>query len=109
MTDKDAVDIMGYVSVPRAHTPSWSHNGAYLAYVADSDGLDQVWVISDTGEARQVTNLNERVEQVVWSPVDLQMIISIDVGGNEHFQLSLLGLNGELRPVTNASHVIHCR
>ncbi|HTK07085.1 MAG TPA: S9 family peptidase [Ktedonobacteraceae bacterium] len=107
MTGKDAIDITSYISVPRAHNPSWSYDGMHLAYIADIDGLDQVWVTSGTEEPRQVTHLTERVEQVAWSPVDQQMIISIDVGGNEHFQLSLLGLNGELRALTNAPHVIH--
>ncbi len=108
MINRDTTDITGYINVRQAHAPSWSYDGTHLAYVADTHGLDQVWVItSDAEEPTQLTYLSERVGLVAWSPVDQRMIITVDAGGDEHYQLYLLGLNGELRPLTNAPNAIH--
>lgn len=52
--------------------PQWSHDGRWLAFLADRGGEDaktQVWIMpADGGEARQVTKLAEGVEDFTWSP-----------------------------------------
>ena len=52
--------------------PLWSHDGRFLAFLADRGGEDaktQVWLMpADGGEARQVTKFADGVEDYVWSP-----------------------------------------
>lgn len=52
--------------------PQWSHDGRWLAFLADRGGEDaktQVWLMpADGGEARQVTKFADGVEDFVWSP-----------------------------------------
>src|SRR5262249_34371716 len=78
-------DILRFLHVRRAHGPSWSPEAAAIAYVADTSGLDQAWVIPAAGgEPRQLTAFGERVGVVKWSPDGTQLLVSVDAGGNEH-------------------------
>ena len=52
------IDILQYILVRRAHGPSWSHDASQLAFVADTSGLDQAWLLDmQTREQRQFTQL----------------------------------------------------
>src|SRR6266581_889882 len=108
MTDR-SIDILNYIRVHRAHGPSWSPGGTHLAFVADISGLDQAWILDlHTHEQRQFTHFPDRVGMVSWSPREQLMIVTVDVGGNEHDQLHLIHFPaGETRPLTNAPTVIH--
>ena len=84
MTDQ-LLDVLHYLQVHRAHGPSWSPDGNYLAFIADISGLDQVWILNlATQEQHQITHFPDRVGLVHWSPCDQQMIVTVDAGGNEH-------------------------
>src|SRR5689334_4005888 len=104
-----SIDILQYILVRRAHGPSWSHDASQLAFVADTGGLDQAWLLDmQTHEQRQFTHFSERVGLVAWSPRDQQLIVTVDAGGNEHDQLFLVQFpSGEVRALTSAPNVIH--
>jgi len=109
--------LLPYLNVRRAHGPSWSPDGARLAFVADTSGLDQAWIVNiptadvpdlmndrraslgaraladiPVGEPRQVTHFGERVGVVSWSSGGDQLLVTVDAGGNEHDQLYLVPL-----------------
>jgi dipeptidyl aminopeptidase/acylaminoacyl peptidase len=54
------------------HTPRWSPDGRYLAFLSsreDAREVDQVWLLNRTGgEAERITNLPGGVSDYAWSP-----------------------------------------
>ncbi|HEV7127731.1 MAG TPA: S9 family peptidase [Ktedonobacterales bacterium] len=103
-------DLPRYLNVRRAHAPAWSPDGARLAFVADTSGLDQAWTIAlDCDSAPvQLTHFDERVGEVSWSPDGASLLVSVDAGGNEHDQLYLVPAGGGTpRALTSEPHVIH--
>ena len=103
-------EISSYLTVPRAHGPAWSPDGKTIAFLSDLAGHDQVWLLSldQAGEPRQLTNFPDRVGLVAWSPDGEHLLVSVDAGGNEHDQLSVLSSQGgEPEALTQAPAVIH--
>jgi dipeptidyl aminopeptidase/acylaminoacyl peptidase len=107
-TERDEA-LLRYVRVRRAHGPDWSPDGAWLAYVADSSGLDQAWRCATDGRgATQLTTFAERVGLVKWSPHGDRLLVTVDAGGNEHDQLYLVpAAGGTPHALTAAPEVIH--
>jgi dipeptidyl aminopeptidase/acylaminoacyl peptidase len=110
--------LLPYLNVRRAHGPSWSPDGTRVAFVADTSGLDQAWIVSvpagdiPISEPQQVTRFDERVGVVSWSPAGDHLLVTVDAGGNEHDQLYLVPLGadgavGEPRALTAEPDVIH--
>lgn len=65
------------------HTPRFSPDGAWLAFLSgreDDDGEDQIWLLNRAGgEAEQVTDLKGGVTDYVWSPDGKRLaIIALD-------------------------------
>ncbi|HEV2084352.1 MAG TPA: S9 family peptidase, partial [Gemmatimonadales bacterium] len=54
------------------HTPRWSPEGRYLAFLSDRDDpreVDQVWLLDRAGgEAERITDLPGGVSEYAWSP-----------------------------------------
>ena len=54
------------------HTPGWSPDGRYLAFLSDRDDareVDQLWLLNRTGgEAERITDLPGGVSEYAWSP-----------------------------------------
>lgn len=54
------------------HTPRWSPDGRWLAFLADRDDprkVDQVWLLNRSGgEAERITDLLGGVSEYAWSP-----------------------------------------
>lgn len=101
--------LQRYLDVRRAHGPAWSPDGARLAFVADTSGLDQVWVMpAEGGPETQLTHFGERVGEVAWSPDGTWLLVTVDAGGDEHDQLYLVpATGGEPRALTSEPEVIH--
>ena len=55
-------------------TPRWSHNGEWLAFIADRGNKRQVYALNlQGGEARALTHAPEGVQGFAWSPDDSQL------------------------------------
>ncbi|HXL36891.1 MAG TPA: S9 family peptidase [Ktedonobacteraceae bacterium] len=80
-----------------AHSPNWSPDGKWLAFVTDREGepvgkvqaeqkkpkkaQSQIWLIpTDGGEARQLTFMQHGASNPVWSPDSKQIVFTAQVG-----------------------------
>ncbi len=61
-------------------SPTFSHDGRWIAFVSSRDGDDNLYVISASGgEARQLTNISTGVSDPLWSPDGKSIAFSSDV------------------------------
>lgn len=102
-----------WLDLPLAHLPSVSGDGESVLFVSDESGLPLPWVVPGRGgEPRRLWDGSERTGRVVAAPVGSTAIVSVDLGGNEHWQLHLLEPDGGTRPprfraLTKDPSVIH--
>ena len=106
-------DFARYLNVRSAYGPSFSHDGAAVAFLSDISGVAEAWRIqAPTGAAAplwpdQLTFRGERVSRVVYAPNDDRLLISSDSGGSELTQLYMLSPDGaELDHVAGAPSTI---
>ena len=80
-----------YLNVRAAGSPSFSPDGRCVAYLSNTTGIPQVWLIAvEGGEPVQLTFANDAVRDVHFSPVNNELIFSMDSGGDERTQLCRL-------------------
>src|SRR5579871_596276 len=115
-TAKTPPDFVRYLNVRPSYGASFSPDGTRLAFLTDTTGVPEVWSIAlPTGAAAatppwpdQLTFSGDRSVGAAYSPVDDQLIVGTDVGGNERTQLFLMSGDGAtLTPLTNQLDVIH--
>lgn len=77
-----------YLNVRAAAAPSFSPDGRFIAYLSNTTGIPQAWMIPvEGGEPVQLTFGDDVVREVHFSPVRHELIFSMDAGGNERTQL----------------------
>jgi dipeptidyl aminopeptidase/acylaminoacyl peptidase len=90
--------IERYLNVKQAHTPSFSSDGRWLAFICDLTGVPQAWRVplTATGSVvampEQLTFAEDRVLWLRCSPAagDPRLLFTRDRGGDENAQLYLL-------------------
>ncbi len=51
------------------HSPAWSPDGKFMAYVSNAMGNSQIWLMNlQSRETQQITDMTEGAWQPVWSP-----------------------------------------
>jgi pimeloyl-ACP methyl ester carboxylesterase len=103
--------LRAWLDVPLSSQPSVTSDGGSVVYLGTEGGIPEVWRVgSERGPGRRLLTSTERVGGIQASPGGPRAIVVLDVGGNEHWQLSLLDLeapNRGLRTLTDAPTVIH--
>ncbi|HYK92531.1 MAG TPA: alpha/beta fold hydrolase [Thermoplasmata archaeon] len=94
-----------------AHLPSVTADGESVLFISDESGLPLPWAVPGRGgTASPLWSGSERVGSIHASPTGPEAIISVDAGGNEHWQLARLDLGERgksVHPLTSDPQVIH--
>ncbi len=103
-----APDIRSYLRIRSAHSPQWLDGGRRLAFIADTIGLPQAWVMPAAGGWPDLlTREGERVMAIVAPPDGSALAFSRDVGGDERARLYLAEPDRPL-VVVDAIHTLGC-
>jgi dipeptidyl aminopeptidase/acylaminoacyl peptidase len=116
ISPSDALDFARYLNIRSAYGPSFTHDGAALAFLTDVSGVAEAWRCALPGSADgsplwpdQLTFSGERVSQVVFAPNDDRLLLTRDADGSELTRLYLLDADGAtLRQIAGAPNAI-CR
>lgn len=84
-------------------SPSFSPDGARLAFISNLSGLPQVWTVAAAGGwPTQVTALDDQIYGVAWSPDGAWLAFSLAPGGGMNQQVYLVRPDGTgLRRLTD--------
>jgi len=85
----------------------FSPEGERIAFVSNASGVPNVWMANDDAEQlRQVTDSEDQVGSVRWSPIGDTLAIDIAPGGGLNSQIFLVPTNGdEMRMITAGGQV----
>jgi dipeptidyl aminopeptidase/acylaminoacyl peptidase len=89
--------------IKRAWSPSFSPDGARLAFVSDAGELPEVYVVAAAGGTpERVTRLADPVGGVAWSPDGAWLALSVAPGGGMNQQIYLVRPDGkDLQRITD--------
>ncbi len=98
-----------YMFFRNAVEPRITHDARYVLFLCDVSGVPQVWLLDlENDHLEQATFHVERVGDIRPHPNDDSFIYTLDVGGNERFQLFFAENHGEYdMKLTDASNAIH--
>ncbi|WP_319517476.1 S9 family peptidase [uncultured Martelella sp.] len=105
--------ISALLSIPEKSAPAVSTDGSLIAFLSNETGIAQIWLMPaengrPTGPARQVTDLDERVVSMAFSPKGRDLLFVTDCGMDERFRLFLLkNAEGEPIALTHAPGRVH--
>ena len=100
--------IQQYLSIKSAGSPTFSPNGKQIAYLANTTGTQQVWIVDlPNGKPRQLTNYDDNIGFVRWL-ADGSILFGKAKGGDENTQFFLMKADGSgVRELTNEPKVRH--
>jgi len=101
--------IQQYLNIRSAASPSLSPDGRRLVYLTNVTGTSQVWMIDlASGAAKQITNYEDNVGFVRWSPAGNGIVFGKARGGDENTQLFLMANDGSsVKELTGDPKVRH--
>lgn len=81
--------------IGRAGSPSFSRDGKRIAFVSDLNGIPQIWVVpTEGGWPVLVTNGDDPVGNVIWSPTSDWLAYSLAPGGGMNTQVYVVRADG---------------
>ncbi len=90
-----ASKIEAMAKVGACYSPSLSPDGSELIFVSNISGTPQLWKIpSSGGWPVQMTNFNDPVSSVSWSPTGNQIAFQLSPGGGMNSQIYLINSDG---------------
>lgn len=106
---KKTYNIRDFLEVKAAGGASFSPDGKRVAYLSNSTGTSQVFLIpTGGGESEQLTDFQDPVSFVQFSPVENVLIFGKAEGGNERTQLYLLDITTrQITGVTRKPDIKH--
>jgi dipeptidyl aminopeptidase/acylaminoacyl peptidase len=98
-----------WLTYPRCWTPRVRADGRSLFVLSNQDGVPKVWTVPPTGgPLRPFWAIDERVGNVLPSRDGPRVVVASDRGGNELWELTLVGDDGErIRKLTDRPDRIH--
>ncbi len=91
LTDK----VTRMAKIGRAGSPTFSPDGKRLAFISDLNGIPQIWIVpTQGGWPTLVTNDNDPVGQVIWSPTSEWLAYSLAPGGGMNTQIYIVKSDG---------------
>ena len=90
-----ALLVTHMAKVGRAGSPTFSPDGKRIAFVSDLSGVPQIWVMSaEGGWPTLLTNDNDPVGNVIWSPTSDWLAYSLAPGGGMNTQVYVIKADG---------------
>lgn len=85
-----------FTAVRMHHSAAYSHDGTQIAFIANTSGQHNLWVVpSGGGMARQLTAFQDNaVRSLEWSHDDSRIAFIADVDGNEQHQVYVIDAAG---------------
>ncbi len=81
--------------IKSAYSPSFSPDGKRIAFISDLNGVPQVWTIPTSGGYPELlTNLDDPVMRVLWSPDGQWIGFSVAPGGGMNQQIHVIRPDG---------------
>lgn len=95
--------VSSLTEIGLCRSPSFSPDASRVAFVSDASGLPQVWVVpTQGGTPARVTDLDDPVESVLWSPDGKWLAFLVSPGGGMNKQVYLARPDGSaLRRLTD--------
>jgi dipeptidyl aminopeptidase/acylaminoacyl peptidase len=101
--------IQQYLNIKSASAPSFSPDGRQIAYLTNTTGTTQVWVVDAVGGMpKQLTNYDDNIGFVRWLGDSSGLIFGKARGGDENTQFFFTRSDGSgVRQLTNDPKVRH--
>lgn len=101
--------IQQYLNIRSAGAPTLSPDGTKMAYLTNTSGTSQVWLIDlPNGTPRQLTDYGDNVSFVRWLPDNSGIIFGKARGGDENTQFFWMKTDGSgVRALTEEPKVRH--
>ena len=106
--EMDEISIDPYVHVRTVKNLEYEPNGKKISFISDYTGLPQVWEYDrEDRRLAQSSFTKEGITFIKYVSGTSDLIIGMDVSGNEREQLYLLKEDGELIALTNSPEHVH--
>lgn len=101
--------IQQYLSIKSASSPQLSPDGKRLFYLTNVTGTSQVWMIDlPSGQPKQITNYDDNVGFVRFSPKGDALVFGKAKGGDENTQFFWMKADGTgIKELTNSPKIRH--
>jgi dipeptidyl aminopeptidase/acylaminoacyl peptidase len=98
-----------WLAYPRSWNPRIRSDGGALYVLSNQDGVPKVWTVDPGGgNLHPFWSTDERVQAVLPSRHEPRVVVAADRGGDEHWELSLVGPDGvRVRRLTDRPDRIH--
>ncbi|MCD9188773.1 MAG: S9 family peptidase [Pyrinomonadaceae bacterium] len=106
---QDKYTIQQYLSIKSASSPQLSPDGKRLFYLTNVTGTSQVWMIDlPNGQPKQVTDYEDNVGFVRFSPKGDALVFGKARGGDENTQFFWMKADGTgIKELTNSPKIRH--
>ncbi|MCU1288714.1 MAG: Dipeptidyl aminopeptidase/acylaminoacyl peptidase [Acidobacteria bacterium] len=101
--------IQQYLNIRSASSPALSNDGKRLVYLTNVTGTSQIWMIDlPNGQPKQITDYEDNVGFVRWSPAGSGIVFGKARGGDENTQFFWMANDGSgVRQLTADPKVRH--